>query len=314
MLNQDGEEVWNQTYLAGDGTEIRCALNLTDGFLLVGNTFLDSGNENGYVVRTDLQGVVIWNITVGLGTVNKLFSATLASDGFLLCGLTSVNASAKAWIIKIDFEGNVVWNKTFDASEAALRTCTTCPEGNFLVAGYMQEPQDPDNYDFLVLKLDKSGNLLWNETCGGSGSQKAYAMAKTSDGVVITGDSLSSETDSDAYIVKISFDGQIMWTKPVGGKSTDSPAAIAASSDGGFLIAGFTFSFGEGYRDYWLTKIDTEGKVLWSCTIGDSAYQEAYGVIEVAQDKFVLVGWTDPQGVPELVGKKPTIIGWYRLG
>ncbi|MCW4024034.1 MAG: hypothetical protein NWF01_03250 [Candidatus Bathyarchaeota archaeon] len=304
MLNQNGEEIWNQTYLTGDGTELRCALNLTDGFLLVGNTFLDSGNENGYVARTDLQGALIWNTSVGLGTVNKLFSATQTSDGFMLCGLTSANETSRSWVIKISFDGNIIWSKTFGTSDSALRTCTTCPDGNFLAAGYIAELQNPDRYDFLILKLDTSGNLLWNQTCGGNGSQKAYAMAKTGDGAVITGDGLSAETDSDAYIMKISFDGQIQWTKTVGGKSTDSPATIVASSDGGFLVAGFTFSFGEGYRDYWLTKIDNEGRVLWSCTLGDSAYQEAYGVIEISQDQFLLAGWTDPQGVPELVGKK----------
>ena len=60
MLDQDGNVIWNQTFLEGSGTELRVALNLTDGFLLVGNEFLPSGGENGYVAKINSQGALIW--------------------------------------------------------------------------------------------------------------------------------------------------------------------------------------------------------------------------------------------------------------
>ena len=60
MLDQDGNVIWNQTFLEGSGTELRVALNLTDGFLLVGNEFLPSGDENGYVAKINSQGALIW--------------------------------------------------------------------------------------------------------------------------------------------------------------------------------------------------------------------------------------------------------------
>ena len=60
-LDKDGNAVWNQTFLEGSGTELRFAINLTDGFLLVGNEFLPSGDVNGYVAKIDNQGTPIWN-------------------------------------------------------------------------------------------------------------------------------------------------------------------------------------------------------------------------------------------------------------
>ena len=118
MLDQDGNVIWNQTFLEGSGTELRVALNLTDGFLLVGNEFLPSGGENGYVAKINSQGALIWQTIIdgeNTNNTNKLFSAIATQDGFVLFGLTSSNASGEsnAWVVKIDANGNVVWNNTY---------------------------------------------------------------------------------------------------------------------------------------------------------------------------------------------------------
>ena len=128
-------------------------------------------------------------------------------------------------------------------------------------------------------------------------------MAKASDGYVIVGDTESPQTNIDAWVVKVDFNGNVIWDKTVGGNNADSPSYITPTKDGGFLVSGFTFSFGEGNRDFWLFKIDDSGNVLWSCTQGDAGYQEAYSVIEAGENQYVMVGWTDPLGQPALIGK-----------
>ena len=50
-LDQEGNVIWNQTFLEGSGTELRCAFNLTDGFLLVGNEFLSSGDKTAMLQK-----------------------------------------------------------------------------------------------------------------------------------------------------------------------------------------------------------------------------------------------------------------------
>ena len=104
-------------------------------------------------------------------------------------------------------------------------------------------------------------------------------------------------------MVKVDFNGNMLWAKTVGGKNADSPSCITPSKDGGYLVGGFTFSFGAGNRDFWLFKIDDSGQVFWSCTQGDAGYQEAYSVIEAGKNQYVMVGWTDPPGQPALIGK-----------
>ena len=307
-LDQDGNVIWNQTFLEGSGTELRCAFNLSDGFLLVGNEFLPSGDENGYVAKINSQGALIWETPiVGGEDINKFFSAIATQDGFVLFGLTYSNAygESNAWVVKIDANGNVVWNKTYsNAIDSAATSGALAPDGNYMVAGYTKS-QGNNNYSFLLMQIDPNGNMIWNKTYGETGSQEASAMTKAPDGYVIVGDTQSPDSNIHAWVVKVDWNGTMLWAKTVGGKNADSPYFISPSEDGGYLVGGFTFSFCAVNRDFWLFKIDDSGQVTWSCIIpkDGSGYQEAYGVIQTGKNQYVMVGWTDPPGQPALIGK-----------
>jgi hypothetical protein len=304
-LDEDGKAIWNRTFLEGSGTEIRFAINLTDGFLLVGNEFLPSGDINGYVAKIDKQGTLIWKNVIGDEEVGKLFSAIAIQDGYLLLGTNYSNGTAHSdvWAVKIDQKGNVVWNKTYgNAEHAAARTGVLAIDGDYVLAGYAK-PQWKSNYDFLLLKIDQNGHLIWNKTYGGTQSQKAYSMAESADGYVIIGDIESPQTDTDAIAVKVDFDGNVLWSEMVGGKNADSSSFITPLKSGEYLVAGFTFSFGAGNRDFWLFKIANSGQVVSSCTQGDAGFQEAYCVIETGESQYVIIGWTDPLGQTALIGK-----------
>jgi hypothetical protein len=304
-LNQDGEVIWNQTFLEGSGSELRVALNLNDGFLLVGNEFLPSGSESGYVAKINNQGTLLWQTTISNGDFNKFFSAIATPDGFALFGLTYLNGTSDsaAWVVKIDPTGNVDWNKAYrNASNTAATTGVLANNDNYMVAGYTNT-RGENNNDFLLMQIDSSGNMIWNKTYGETGSQEASAMAKTLDGYIIVGDTQAPGSNIHAWVVKVDLNGTMLWAKTEGGKNADSPYFIISSQDGGYLVGGFTFSFGAGNRDFWLFKIDDFGKVLWSCTQGNAGYQEAYAVIETGKNQYVQVGWTDPPGQPALIGK-----------
>ncbi len=305
-LDLEGNVVWNKTFLEGFGTELRCAVNLTDGFLLVGNEFLASGDVNGYVAKADSQGNLLWKTILTGGSTNKLFSGIATSDGFVVFGLipSNSNGTSAAWVVKLDLSGNIIWNKTFSVSvDSALRAGVLAQDGDYVIAGYAATQGD-SNYAFYLLKVDPNGNLVWNKTYGGTESEKAYSIAKAPDGYVLVGDVESPTSSTDAWVLKVDTNGNALWNRTVGGKDADSPAYITPSTDGGYLVAGFTFSFGEGQRDFWLFKITDEGQVLFSCTQGTEAFQEAYSVTETGNNQFLMVGWTDPLGHPDLIGKK----------
>ena len=303
-LNGNGDVVWNKTFLEGWGTELRYVVNITDGYLLVGNEFFASGQVSGYVVRIDNQGNLQWMKNLAQGATGKLFSGIATIDGFVVFGLSSLSfgEESSVWAVKLDVSGNVVWNRTYGGSaDSTARSGVLTEKGDYLMAGYTDSKGD-GNYDFYLLDINSSGDIVWNYTYGGEGSQKAYSIAKANDGYVIVGDIQLPNSATDAWVLKVDIEGKVLWNKSAGGKDADSAAYATTSKDGGYLVAGFTFSFGTGNRDYWLFKINDSGEVLWSRTQGDKGFQEAYTVIET-DNAYVMVGWTDPIGQTALIGK-----------
>ncbi len=298
-LDSDGNQLWNQTFLENYGSEFRYISSTPDGFLLVGNTFFASGKVNGYVLKVDTNGNPLWNVTLKVSEgVNKLFSGATDGSNLIVVGLTqpqSNTTNSQAWVVKLDAKGNVVWNKTYGGSaESAARAITLTSDNCYMTAGYVDSNGNGD-YDFLTLKLDKDGNLLWNKTYGGLQSDKAYSLTSTANGCVIAGDTRSKGAgDCDAWIIKIDLDGNLLWDQTAGGDKFDSPTCIITSPNGDdYLVAGTTFSFGNGQRDFWLFKVSDAGKVLGTCTIGRSDYEEAYAVLSAGGNDYVLAGWTN---------------------
>jgi hypothetical protein len=298
-IDQDGEMLWNRTYEEGDGSEFRFALKTDDGFLLIGNTFLSSGNEDGWIVKIDDQGNVLWNLTLRSGTTGKLFSATAISDGFILVGLTyplGTNDSY-AWVVKINASGKVLWNRTYGGNgDNAFRSVVATSEGDCVCAGYTNSIGDGD-YKVWLVKIDENGTLLWSDTYGGAGSDLGYSLTMAEDGYVIAGETHSfGNGDGKAFVVRTDLNGKLIWQRAYGGQKFDSVDSIIPASSGGYVVAGFTFSFGQGQRNIWIFSIDDSGNVLWSRTQGRQGFQEAYSIIEVAKDQFVVAGMTNPIG------------------
>ena len=304
-INGIGDVIWNKTFLKGHGTELRYAVNLTEGYLLIGNEVFASGQVSGYIARINNQGELQWMKVLAKGATGKLFSGIAVNDGFVAFGLSSqsIGGASSVWAVKLDFTGNIIWSRTYGvSSDSAARSGLLTQEGDYLVTGY-SDIMGNGNYDFCLLKLNANGDIIWNNTYGGEGSQKAYSMTKANNGYVIIGDIQLSNSATNAWVLKVDLAGNVLWNKSVGGKDADSAAYVTTSRDGGYLVSGFTFSFGAGNRDFWLFKISDSGEVLWSSTQGDKGFQEAYTATEAANNSYVMVGWTDPIDQPALIGE-----------
>jgi hypothetical protein len=305
MLDNQGDLIWNQTYLNGAGTELRYATAVSGGYLLVGNRFTSTGDVNGYIVKIDSTGAIIWQTIVGGDQTDKLFSGAVVSDGFIVCGLSNSygGSGETAWAVKLDNAGQVVWNKIYTvATDSALRSAVSS-SGGIVATGYQRSDGSSDNFDFTLLKIASDGSLTWNRSYGDSNSQKAYSITSALSGYVIVGDVTSSASNTDAWVLRVDSEGSEIWNRTVGGSDYDSASYVTLGQDGFYLVTGFTFSFGEGYRDFWLFSIDDYGQVGFCTTYGNSAYQEAYAAIDANSNQYILVGWTDPLGQSDMVGK-----------
>ena len=118
------------------------------------------------------------------------------------------------------------------------------------------------------MKLDSAGNIVWAKTIGGSYDDIANSIIQSNDGgYVVAGMYSFGERHSNFYVVKLDSSGNVLWTKTIGGSDYDFAYSIIQSSDGGYVVAGYTESFGAGGYDFYLVKLDSNWNVCFSQNI-----------------------------------------------
>jgi hypothetical protein len=127
---------------------------------------------------------------------------------------------------------------------------------------------------------------------------EGYSLIQTSDGgYAIAGHTKSFGAGlSDAYLVKLDANGNLQWTKTIGGKDFEDGYSLIQTSDGGYAIAGDTKSFGAGLSDAYLVKLDANGNLQWTTTIGGKDFEDGYSLIQTSDGGYAIAGYTQSFG------------------
>ena len=149
------------------------------------------------------------------------------------------------------------------------------------------------------MKTDSNGNKVWGKFFGGPYWDVARSVQQTSDGgYIIAGSTMSYGAGAyDFWLVKTDSNGNKIWDKTFGGPYWDVARSVQQTSDGGYILAGFTMSYGAGpHSDAWLVKTDSNGNEEWNKTFGGPEEDAACSVQQTSDGGYIVAGWTESKG------------------
>ena len=212
-IDNNGITKTTKAYGGDDKESINSIISTKNGFVFAGFTDTwGAGGEDMYVIKTNKSGDTLWHSAFGFKEDEVAHQIIATRDGgFILVGTTEsfVDFQKDIFVVKINYKGKKEWIKHYGTQEDEEGFGIVEVNDGYLIAGYTEYTT---NYKSNVelLKIDRDGNVMFTRQYGGERDDKAFAIAKLSDGFLITGYTSSPETYSkDVYILRVDRDGNI---------------------------------------------------------------------------------------------------------
>jgi hypothetical protein len=299
-INNNGEKEWNNTFGGVGKDYANSIIQTSDGYVLAGYTGSYGAGGDAYVVKIDNNGQEMWSKTFGGVGYEEANSIIQTSDGYVFAGYTTSYGAGSndVYVVKIDNNGEKEWNNTFGGAGDEKAYSIIQTSDGYVLAGFTNS-YGVGYYDAYVVKINNNGEKEWSKTFGGVSYDEANSIIQTSDGgYVLAGNTWSGGAgNQDAYVVKMNNYGQEMWSKTYGVGKHEEAKSIIQTSDG-YVLAGYTISYGAGFFNAYVVKINNYGEKIWEKTFGGGGNDEAKSIIQTS-DGYVLAGWTDSYGAGE---------------
>ncbi len=291
-------------------------------FLMLISCGKDDGGDN-----PEINGEIELVKTYGGSDIDEAISVVEANDGsYIVFGTTRssdgditdrTGNDSDYWLLKISKTGEIIWSKTYGGSndESASRITKTT-DGGYLLSGYTTSNDGDVSgnegfQDYWIVKVDSSGNIIWDKNFGYAGSDQAYKAFQTSDGgFFITGFfdvSASGGGGNDLqkgvqhgvgeyWGIKLDANGTKEWRRYFGGTNNDRSYDAWETADGGFLMTGtsesndFDKTDPKGSYDYWAVRISSAGDLVWTKSFGGEEIDNSYASLKTNDGNYIMVG------------------------
>ncbi len=339
-VDTNGNKLWDKSFGGFNSESLGDILPTADGgYLLAGSSSSsdgdisdgNKGSADGWIVKLDANGNKLWDKSFGGSSYDVLMSALPTADGgYLLGGQTQSNngdvsngpsGNSNYWVIKTDINGNKQWDKTYGGSKREnFHALAADGAGGYLLVGETESNNGDvrgdmrGGQDIWVLRIDASGNKVWNRTYGGNANDFVNTIIPAGDGnFLLGGQTLSDNLDvtdgnngsTDWWLLKIDMQQQgiIQWDKTWGGAQSETIYGLHLMPNGGLLAAGVTNSnngdvtgVNRGAADGWLIKAQLPncGTSLRRAAIATDTVARSSAIKAAGLEQPVLTAYPNP--------------------
>lgn len=247
----------------------------TGGYIAVGSTAISTSPPiHAWAVSLDHSGNVIWQqrYNGGVAEVADLVVQTL-DGGYAIAGWsTSSGAGSRdLWLLKVSGTGTIQWQKTYGGADQEEATgLIQTADGGYAVSAFTNTFAASGHAAWL-LRLDGSGNVVWQKVMGDAEWSDFHNVLRTRDGNLICTGRISGPSSNDLWVVKFrDSDGAVLWQRAYEGTEGDWGSQTIELDDNDLLIGG-VWAWGFPEEDIWIQRTDPSGLIPGCSLIHDTA-------------------------------------------
>ena len=290
--------LWSRLY-GGDSPDAFYHMQETSdsGFIMTGPTESFGAESSDYwVVKTNSLGDTLWTYQFRGSSIDVAYGIRELSDsGFALLGTSRSfgGFDADVYLIKLDRNGAPLWSRVYggDFSDYGY-SLIELEDKSLIITG--KTISFSNEWLLYLIRIDSSGDTLWTKTYGGDISEEGGVKIKqtSDDNFIIIGFAESFGAGlEDYWLVKINQDGDTLWTRTYGGTKSDVGLDLVQTPDSGFILVGYTESYGNGKDDVWIIRTDSIGDTLWTKTYGGTLRDGAQSITVAQNGGYLITGY-----------------------
>jgi uncharacterized delta-60 repeat protein len=306
-----GNILWEKTYSRSSAADNAPSIRQTSdgGYIMAGKSRSITSDYDIWVMRFNPDGFPMRDVSIAWEKVyggdsrdEPVDIVQTSDDGYVIAGDTSSFGAGDSdiWILKLnpdghpDGNGSIAWQKTYGGTGSDhVRSIQQTADGGYIMAG---QTSSFGGNDAWVLKLNPDGSIAWQKKYGRNDQSEASSIKQTfdelgyPDGYIVAAKTLSYNPGEAlvGWLLKLDLYGNVTWEKTSNGNDNDSFESVQLTADGGYIVTGQTESFGAGYSDIWVLKLNPDGEIPCCSAIIDES-------VAVVSTTSAVVGSSDIQ-------------------
>jgi hypothetical protein len=306
-IDSDARQVWQSDSFGGAFNEIAFKVTVKDSAVYLSGRADSTGNPasgDALVLSYKIiNGGFNWQYTYnpvpdfGYEEIDGLI---VQPDGIYLSGWTKGQNTDEDFLIqKISLTGHLDWTNSWDYGDLGNFDGANghmALDDNFIYAAGHVNLLDGS----LVCFSRANGAYQWDVTWSGSANDEVLGLTMSSDSMLYT-IGYYSQGSSQSCLKKFSRTGDLKWTRTWGGSGTEDSRSLVADGDSIIYVIGTTSSYGNGLKDIFILKYDTEGTLIDSLFWGGT-YNEVAKDVAMSGDYLYITGETESYGNGQIIG------------